>query len=563
LGAKSFRFSLGDWLWNAAITGFINIVEHSGEKIQIKDDGVEFSTNVLEDFSEKYFAYFTDTYQKTLSWYKLVSYKKVIESYKDSNFANLDLDGLKKVNVFIKDVAKKLLTSSSYKAAFELIGLQERMTDLEKKLHKVNEPKTEEEFIKQKDNIKNEIEHQFSLIEDIIEYCNSAEGKKYITAKNIIYTIIRNGWDSVSFLNPQTKEKDMFKDFENYFVKDAVDYLESDKQKYRYQCFNCGMPIKDLKNDLSFINEVGFDVARKPSHVWNYNNDIAICPLCKLVYSCLPAGFIYVNDSGLFINANIDMNYMLSVNRNVKQSVLQEIGGVLTTQKLYQALVESLRKQELEKSKFELSDIQVVRFRKGTYRFNILPHAIIKLINNHHQEISTLFRTGYKEGGDRYSIYEQVLDRVINNQNLFSFLYRLLHLKLSSPMNCFFSTDHIFDILSINFEMIKNIGGMQGMDNNRDILKEARGAGYYLRQEYIKGDRNINKIPGISYRLLNALKTNNRNMFMDTLLNCYLYVRKEVPNVFLSMFEDDDQFRTIGYAFMTGFIDEKKEVINN
>lgn len=82
MGAKSFRFSLGDWLWNAAITGFINIVEHSGEKIQIKDDGVEFSTNVLEDFSEKYFAYFTDTYQKTLSWYKLVSYKKVIESYK-------------------------------------------------------------------------------------------------------------------------------------------------------------------------------------------------------------------------------------------------------------------------------------------------------------------------------------------------------------------------------------------------------------------------------------------------------------------------------------------------
>ena len=38
----------------------------------------------------------------------------------------------------------------------------------------------------------------------------------------------------------------------------------------------------------------GFDTSRKPSHVWNFINDIAVCPVCKLVYSCVPAGFLFL-----------------------------------------------------------------------------------------------------------------------------------------------------------------------------------------------------------------------------------------------------------------------------
>ena len=61
-----------------------------------------------------------------------------------------------------------------------------------------------------------------------------------------------------------------------------------------------------------------------------------------------------------------------------------------------------------------------------------------------------------------------------------------------------------------------------------DIIKMASRDGYYLREAY-KAKNSENKLNGICYRLLNALKTNNKNMFMDTILNCYLYTNKLIP----------------------------------
>ena len=67
---------------------------------------------------------------------------------------------------------------------------------------------------------------------------------------------------------------------------------ESDKKKYKYNCFICNREIKNLDNDFSFLVNTGFDTNRKLSHVWDFINDVAMCPICKLVYSCVPVGFI-------------------------------------------------------------------------------------------------------------------------------------------------------------------------------------------------------------------------------------------------------------------------------
>lgn len=47
-------------------------------------------------------------------------------------------------------------------------------------------------------------------------------------------------------------------------------------------------------------------------------------------------------------------------------------------------------------------------------------------------------------------------------------------------------------------------------------------------------------------------------MFMDTLLNCYLYVSKPVPSIILEGLKDDEAFKTIGYAFVSGLIEGKE-----
>ena len=98
-------------------------------------------------------------------------------------------------------------------------------------------------------------------------------------------------------------------------------------------------------------------------------------------------------------------------------------------------------------------------------------------------------------------------------------------------------------------------------DLEKDIVKLGNASGYYLRERY-RSKGAIDKLNGISYRFLNALKTNNTDSFMDTLLNCYLYAKLSVPEVFLNALRSEEEFKTIGYAFVAGLIEGKKDEEN-
>lgn len=96
----------------------------------------------------------------------------------------------------------------------------------------------------------------------------------------------------------------------------------------------------------------------------------------------------------------------------------------------------------------------------------------------------------------------------------------------------------------------------------KDIVRDGNDEGKKLREKY-RSKGAIDKLSGISYRLLNSLKTNNVDSFMDTLLNCYLYVKSSVPEIFLDALKNEERFKTIGYAFVAGLIEEKKENNND
>ncbi len=98
-------------------------------------------------------------------------------------------------------------------------------------------------------------------------------------------------------------------------------------------------------------------------------------------------------------------------------------------------------------------------------------------------------------------------------------------------------------------------------------IDEIQKLGFYLRKDY-ENQKADNKINGITYRLLNALKTKNSNRFMDTLLNTYMYIKKPIPVEFIEGLKDEAKLQTIGYAFLLGlqgnnFESSKEGVINN
>lgn len=553
---NEITLELGTWQYNAGIAGFCNILEKNGFNIEISGDKIIFESSeklkeALENFEEKYFNYLIDEYEVTLSWYKIVSYKSKLEEIKN-NFEILNAEGFQRMDKYIKEVLKYYIKSASYKAAYELIDDNINPLELEKELKPVNLKKGEKIADK-----KAEILQMIDKALVLINYCE--KGKKYLAGKNVIYTLVKNAWNGVSFLNPQTKEKDMYKDFKGYFVDTAVSYIDEDKSKYKYECFICDNKIKNFDNDFSFLNQTGFDVARKSSHAWNFTNNIAMCPICKLIYSCIPAGFNYVYGNGIFINSNQSLSELIRINKRIHIEMYERSKEEGTSSLTYRALAGALREEKEENIKYELADIQMVRYENEKYYFNILSKKIIKIIRDSKNDLDVLTKAWYKEINTDFRLYEEVMKRVLNNQNLYTLIYKLLFYKISRESDCHFTPGHIMRVLNINYRILEGLGLMKDKES---MNKEAKAAGFYLREKYIKRGTE-HKIPGLCYRLLNGLKTNNRTTVMDTILNMYLYAESPVSNVIVKMLDNKDNLEQFGYAFTAGLLMEKAEKIEN
>ncbi|BDU50911.1 type I-B CRISPR-associated protein Cas8b1/Cst1 [Haliovirga abyssi] len=545
---EKIHLSLKDWLYNVGVVGFINILKYAGHEEEIEFNGQEviIDSKVLENFEEKYFNYFINTYEKKLAWSKVVSYRNKIEYFEKENYSNFDKKAFENFNKYIENL-KKYLKSNSHKAAYELISSDFPILEKEKNIQKIK--------LKKNESIEDRLEDVKRIIEkikEVIDFYSLDEVKKYIAAKNVIYTIIKNAWNGISFLNPQTKEKNIYSDYKNYFPLSTFKYLNESKEKYKYDCFTCDNKIKKMDNDLGFLNATGFDTSRKTSHVWNFVNDIAICPVCKLIYSCVPAGFTYVYDKGIYVNANRSIAEAIKINNRVRMTILND--EEMNSNTTYRAMITAMSESINNSSKYELSDIQVVRYENEKYRFNILSKKILNLINNSKHELDILIKAGYKEIDKYFRVYEEVMRNILNNENMFLLIHKMLILKLTKSNNALFNGRHLLAVININFEYLKGVGEMKKIE--KDALKSYNGAGYYLKQAY-KDKNSENKLNGISYRLLNALKTNNNGMFMDTILNCYLYTGKKVPKFFIDCLQDIETFKTIGYAFVSGLIDDK------
>ena len=362
-----------DWLKNAGIVGLYRILKERDERadIFVEEDQISFSAALLQNFSEKYFQYFIKRYKNVLSLYRIVNFTANISQYEEKNYETFHKEDLEKLNDHVEDV-KKYLKSNSYRAMYPLIRCPFDPLQKERELKKVNLKKTES----LKDRI-SDIQKLLADLKEIHDFLRQEDSQKYIGAKNAMYGIIQNAWKGISILNPQVKEQNMYLEFDKYFVQTAREYLEQEKTKFKYRCFSCGEAIKDTRIDLSFMNHIGFDVARKTSHVWDFNNYVHICPLCRLIYACVPAGFTYLYDRGIFVNANTDLEEMLRINNLVFENVWAENKD---GKSLYAALVLGMSKEMNEHAEYELSNIQVVRLEKERYSFSILSRKFLNII---------------------------------------------------------------------------------------------------------------------------------------------------------------------------------------
>ena len=577
---EKIELKLKDWLFNAGLLGFINILveeaKSSGElEIDNKNRLIKFSPKVLENFEYKYFDFFIKRYGKTLTYGKILEFEKYIDKFEENGEKIRSINELKMINDKITFFKAKI-KSESYKKAYDFIEKNgtDKILGLEKELKKIKEPKENVDEISM-ENVKN----NFKIMKEIIDFFKKKimdeEGniKNYLAAKNIAYVIINNAWSSVSFLNKANAVKDIYEEYKSYFVEPALEYINANKSKFKYKCTISNMPMKDYKNTLGFLNDTGFDVNRKPSHVWNFVNDIAVTPLVILIYSCVPAGFIYGADKGIFVNANHNIDQLSKINNGIAYNILEDESEEKNTN-LYKNLLKEIKKEK-DNTKYELSDIQIVKFEEGHYKFTLLSRNILKLLSENKEKLDDLLDKWYLIDRRYFYLYDTAITELLNNQNLFSLINKLCYYKISK-IKLYCKLKNIEDLLKINLDYIRRLKKMDKQEivekeeskkiseelTEKDIFYIRRDA-MIFREEYIRKSGNDKKIGSLLYRLQNALRINNVDMFMDALISAHAYAGKNISSLFAKALLNDENFQTLGHGFLLGLLGEDKSKNEN
>ena len=577
---EKIELKLKDWLFNAGLLGFINILgeeaKSSGElEIDNKNRLIKFSPKVLENFEYKYFDFFIKRYGKTLTYGKILEFEKYIDEFEENGEKIRSINELKMINDKIAFFKAKI-KSESYKKAYDFIEKNgtDKILGLEKELKKIKESKGNIDEIS-KDDVKNNIKIMMEIIDFFKKKITDKNGniKNYLAAKNIAYVIINNAWSSVSFLNKANAVKDIYEEYKSYFVEPALEYVNADKSKFKYKCTISNMPMKDYKNTLGFLNDTGFDVSRKPSHVWNFVNDIAVTPLVTLVYSCVPAGFIYGADKGIFVNANHNIDQLCNINNGIAYNILEDESEEKNIN-LYKNLLKEIKKEK-DNTKYELSDIQIVKFEEGHYKFTLLSRNILKLLSENKEKLDDLLDKWYLIDKRYFNIYDTTITELLNNQNLFSLINKLCYYKISkAKLSC--KLKNIEDLLKINLDYIRRLKKMDKQEivkkeeskkiseelTEKDIFYIRRDA-MIFREEYIRKSGNDKKIGSLLYRLQNALRINNVDMFMDALISAHAYAGKNISSLFAKALLNDENFQTLGHGFLLGLLGEDKSKNEN
>lgn len=527
MNTNEIRVEIKDWLFNAGIVGLYRILRHAEKDVKKKNNFIRFDSSALENFEHHFFEYFFDVYEKDSLWFKLT------EFCKENSISNEQYEGdTAGIEEFIKRFDKEV-DKSSYRTAYEIITKDAGC--MKSKLKIIKDKTTP-------------VPEKWEKIREIYTFFN--RHKDIIQAKYLIYTIINNYWEGVCFLNPKLVNENMFELYKKDFIGPVFNFLKSESKSPKHKCINCNADInsQEYAYKLSWL-KMDIDPPRKTSKYWNHKSDVLSCPICRLVYSCVPAGFVTYKQKGIFINDNSSIDELIGINTVVEDRLT---GGVENMESLeditYTNIINMIRQMREKNLRREVENIQVVKYdRDKGYTFNLLSKQVIEVIEKSKNELNQLakLKVVFLDNKNRINLYAEVIDRIYRNINLYPMVYLLLNLSLKQKRKSRLS--------SLVFKINMNFLGGQMSEKKIYAMKQL---GLQLKKGYKKKDEE-NKIQGIAYRLLNNLKTKKTNGFLDVVINCHMHIGKEVPTLFVECINDVERFQAYGYAFLLGFTGEE------
>lgn len=536
-----FKVSLDTFLYNAGIVGFIQVLENSKSEIDkdyiINEQDLSISKKFLKkaDLSQLYIDSMIKNFgdKSTISeTFKNIDYLISKEGIEEKEFNS-------KINSIIDS-----LSSNSIKTGCETLQSNGLKIKIQENINNIKKNKKDIDKIKK------------YLKEIQNDYRNNKEVKQTLLMKNIMYAKIQPFWSNKAFLNPQKSKKDLKNEFYETFEKPLKSIIEETKGKYN--CITCGMQTSSSM-DTTFLFEVGVDTGRKKSAFWNCNPDSFICPICSFIYACSPLGFRDIGNLMFFINQNDSIKTLISMN----------IAGRIIDEKkdAHYIAYNTIINKALDEKMKELNSIQVIIRNKNGYSFNTIGHDTLKIIKSIKGELEVISKSYLIIPKDnRFDIYKICLENILNFRNQWNLIYLLLmnfEKDGEKGYTINYTVKTIFTILKIQIKQNHIFREDINMNDKINLSYIACKSGDEMRRIIIgvNNDRNLldmeekeadNKLRGLVYQLINSIHTSNIDLFLSNITRLYTGMNLTIPNIFTRIFERDEDFKEIGYAYVLG-----------
>ena len=517
-------FRMNDFLGNAGIIGLLkllNKIDSKAENYKIEDMQVEVRTKLLleTDLTGAYFDTLIDEYEEECIYNRIL--KKIILLIQEEN--KQDKNYQKELKALKKD-----LESNRYKTGYETIKDKlDTSNDLYEELKRLLVLKESDEITECLLQINTLLNHKII--------------KETFYMKDIAYFIINNFWESKSFLNRNNTKKDM-KEVHRAEIEEVLKQYLKAEDKGKNICVECGDEISGKSSiSSSFINDFSEDFARKNSNYWNFKPNCFFCPKCLFLYTLIPLGFTKMGQNFLFINANDSLENLIFMNSGKLEVDEQKDNN--NYHYLYNQVLQTLN----EKNIGRVSNIQVITrsIEENEYRFDIINNYILTLLGECKKELQQLSKYSYIKDTVGYrNIYEEVLLHLLYNQEL----YRLLNELLCFGLNT--KNEYVIHSCKLIYQIEERKKNMINK-TNKNYYRVARDGNEYRKSMEINGKDDATV--GISYKMLNALKCQDCNQFLDIVIRLSNSLKRNVPKGLIATLNDIEEFKRIGYAFVLLF----------
>ncbi|MTI53561.1 type I-B CRISPR-associated protein Cas8b1/Cst1 [Geosporobacter ferrireducens] len=575
------------------LIGFIRILKEAG-KIddndikKMKNNYIEFNSELLEDFHKNYFDYFLKRYDisvrecEKIDRYLLIAQKEDkfknatdwIKGVVDNN--RKKIKGKLENKVFEQQFDEIYKNLSKIKKADQIEELKDSVSQF-KKLMTVKDVNNKLSINFVRSIFSKQYFGQASFLQKPCA-AKSVEEQSEIMFRDYIKPVI-----GLSELMDQSKDIDALKmNLENELKDSSLsknyekmlktisglaktrDSLEAVKKCFYEDMLYCSV-WENFRATNDFTEGVFAPLAvsnnNAKNYMWDFCTFYPISDIAKLILLCTPAGTVDMQDEYFgFVNLDTDVYELFRQNENLRLKKEED--------NVFESLIYDIVSEAREKSKWMLQNILFIEFKmdidskncKLNY-FNI-PKNVASYFKKHAQnDLGEIKDKTFKkdlvalmlDNKTIKTITYQYNEKSKGKEQIANNIERLIEVKLRSIISSekYSAYDALLaTIAKHKFNRTKE--GCEKVDSKKIWVIYKSGQEL---NTYFKRNQSENKIQGIAYRLLNASKAGNKKEFLDSLLRIYMTAGKEVPSIFLNvMHEQDLEFETVAHAFVSGLI---------